>query len=100
MGPDRQVPGPDRTGQPRVGPAGPFDHLVKGEGKRQSEFGMEMQSNEVSGRNADSHEAGSTRPLLPSTPAQGYIEERLCQMSLRLRLGQTAVTVIGLAIYN
>ena len=27
-----------------------FDHLVKGEKEAQSEFGMEMQRNEVSGR--------------------------------------------------
>ena len=67
-----------------IGPAGPglgspgrLTTWSKERGKRQSEFGMETQGNEVSGRNTDSPEAGSTRPLVPSTPAQGFIKERL-----------------------
>ena len=70
---DSQVPGLDRTGRP-----GRLTTCSKEREKRQSEFGMEMQSNEVSGRNTDSPEAGSTRPLVPSTPAQGFIKERFC----------------------
>ena len=31
VGRDSQVPGPDWTCRPRIGAAGPFDHLVKGE---------------------------------------------------------------------
>ena len=69
----------------RIGPADPgfgrpgrLTTWVQERGKRQPEFGMEMQSNEVSGRNTDSPEAGSTRPLVPSTPAQGFIKERFC----------------------
>ena len=34
---------------------------------------MEMQSHEVSGGNAESPDASSTRPLRQSTPAQGSI---------------------------
>ena len=45
----------------------------KEKGKRQSEFGMEMQSHEVSGGNADSPDASNTRPLMQSTPAQGNV---------------------------
>ena len=45
----------DIKSRARIGPAGPGlgrpCHLVKGEGKRQSEFDMEMQSSDVSGRN-------------------------------------------------
>ena len=41
--------------------------------KRQSEFGKEMQSHEVSGGNAYSPDASNTRPLVQSTPAQGNI---------------------------
>ena len=68
----------------RIGPAGPglgrpgrLTTWSKERGKRQSEFGMEMQNNEVSGRNTDSPEAGSTRPLVQSTPAQGFTKKCL-----------------------
>ena len=65
------------NGWSRAGPASPFDHLVKGERKRRSELGMEMQCKEVSGRNTDLPGAG-TRPLVPSTLAQGIIKHSLC----------------------
>ena len=49
----------------------------KERGKRQSEFGLEMQSNEVSAGNAKSPLAGNTVSLVQNTraPAQGIIED-------------------------
>ena len=41
--------------------------------KRQSEFGMEMQSYEVSGGNTELHDASNTRQLIQCTQAQGNI---------------------------
>ena len=65
----------NRPAGPGLGRSGHLTTWSKERGKRQSEFGMEMQSNEVSGRN--SSEVGSTRPLVLSTPAHGFIKERL-----------------------
>ena len=72
------------TVKPWVGPAGPglgrpgrLTTWSKERGKRQLEFGMEMQSNEVSGRNANSPEAGGTGSLVQSAPAQGIINDCL-----------------------
>ena len=63
-----------------IGPAGPGlgrPGRLTTWSKEREKAGMEMQSNEVSGRNTDLPEAGSTRPLVPSTPAQGFIKESL-----------------------
>ena len=60
--------------------------------KRQSEFGMEMQSHEVSGGNAELPDASNTRLLMQSSPAQGKIIDphgskgKFLMQSLSLRL--------------
>ena len=94
------------TSQSRAGPAGLFDHLVKGEreiGKRQSEFGEEMQSNEVSlaGGNANAPIAGNTGLLVQSTqaPSQGNIVDphgsKGTKLLRALRISHDNSTMLG-----
>ena len=69
-GSDRLVPARRELGRPG---RSRLTTWSKERGKRQSEFGMEMQSHEVSGGNADSPEASNTGSLVQSPPAQGNI---------------------------
>ena len=56
-----------------LGRPGRLTTWSKERGKRQSEFGMEMQSHEVSGGNAKLPDESNTRLLMQSTPAQGSV---------------------------
>ena len=57
----------------------------------ESEFGVEMQSHEVSGGNADSPEASNTGSLVQSTPAQGNIVNSHAEDSWTLWQAQGAL---------
>ena len=74
-GPGRDSRALGRAGRSRceMGQPGCLTTWSKEKGKRQSEFGMEMQSHEVSGGNAESPDVSNARPLMQSTPAQGDI---------------------------